>query len=229
MHKIILPILLISCLASRAQFNKGDKFIGGSLYVSHQDSPTNFNTTAQTNALSLSPMVGFFLSEKFAVGGRIGLGSLKNSYETSVPVLNPQGGYTFNIIRQEQTSDTYSAGAFGMRYFAITERILVTLRGDLSYYRKNTSNPVFNSTTGDLIKIKNNSYKISASLEPSFIFFPSNHWGISVSLAAISYSYGYSLTYGQSTNEFYLNYGSLSLGLNYYFRKSNNSVGIISR
>lgn len=229
MDKIILPVFLISCFISNAQFTKGDKFIGGSVSIGHQDGPSSSTTTSTINSISLSPSLGFLVSEKFALGGQLGFSSFKNSYQYSVPYLDNQGNYSFRTVTFNQKSNVYSAGFFALRYFTISERFIFALTGNLSYSRKNNSDPNYNTTTGVPLYIKNNSYSVGVSISPSLIFFPSNNWGISAGLGSVGYSYGYSLTFERSSNAFDLNYGSFHLGFSYYFRKASKSVGVIPK
>jgi hypothetical protein len=189
----------------QAQFTKGDTYLGGTFSVGLQES-TVINTDYKQKSFSLFPRVGFLTSEKFALGGQVGLSYTNQHYGSNT------GDYT---------TKSYYAGVFGERFFALSDKFLFSLVGTLSYSRSNNSTPYFNITTGQVEVEEDKAYNIGVTVEPSFLFFPSPNWSVGVGLGSLQYAYGHSLSEDTSSNNFTLNYGSLLLVLRYYIRKNN--------
>jgi outer membrane protein len=210
MTRVILSLLIFTCFISTAQFSAGDKFLGGDLNVNLSESTPFPGASTKNRLLSVSPSMGFLVSDKLAVGGRLGFGN--DNQKTSY------GG-----IQYENLSRSYSGGAFVQRFFTISDKFMITLTGNLSFSRSHVSNPYVNPNDGEVVNVKTNQYGFGASVGPSLLFFPSPNWAISTGLGSLSYSYGYNMTVDASSNTFNLNLGSFGLGVNYFFRKSSDN------
>jgi hypothetical protein len=204
MNKYLFTLLMITPLVSSGQFIKGDKFIGGTFRLSSQ-TPTKSDqsSTYEVKGFSIYPTMGFLLNEKFAIGGQIGY-----SYLNTVYNKNQSSESKYN-------SERFSLGLISRRYFSISDKFIFSINGQVNFDRGTETNT--NSTS----ESKNQNYQIWVSLEPCFIFFPSPKWGLETSIGSISYSYSRNLSTDLGQNYFNLNYGTINLGLFYYFRKVN--------
>jgi hypothetical protein len=205
MKKFLFTLLMALPFLSYGQFTKGDKFIGGYFRLSSQ-TPTNSNSGPTTDnfGFSINPFMGFLVSEKFAVGGRIGY-----SYYNSIFDANQPTQSKFN-------SSGFSIGLLSRRYFSISDKFVFSINGQLDFDR-GTETRAYSSGSFDS---KTQNYQIGVTLQPCFIFFPSPKWGIETSIGSISYNYSRNLSTDLGQSYFNLVYGQISLGLSYYFRKA---------
>jgi len=189
MTKIPLIVLVLLPFISHAQFTKGDKFIGGSLQYT---SNRNTNAESKSYAISVLPKVGFLLNEKWAIGAMLGY---QNYHTKHAGIVN---------------SESFGAGFFTRRYFTISEKFIFSLEGGLSYWNRETWGSFYENPKYDVA---------SATITPSFLFFPSSHWGIELSLASLVYDYTTYKDADAPIHNFSVQAGALNLGLAYYFRK----------
>lgn len=116
---VLLPMLLV-CLLSQAQFKKGTRMVGatvGSIFFNSGSSDVSFPTsslgfTSNTNSFgaTITPSMGWFLSDKTAVGVTLNINPTKS--KTTLE----NGGNTFQ--RDETRDFNLGAGAFARSYFA---------------------------------------------------------------------------------------------------------------
>lgn len=193
--------LLIPLLAN-AQFKKGDKFLEGSFTLNTQRSPDPLSAGInKVNSFSINPSMGLLITEKIAIGGQLGYSTYHQKAEFYPSTIS------------EYKANSFSIGAFLNRFFTISEKFLFSIDGNLTFQRgsvKNESNSYNN---------KFNFYQLDANIRPTFIFFPSPKWGIETSIATVSYSHNRNLSSDAKQNNFYFNYGVISLGVSYYIRK----------
>jgi len=203
MKKYLVTLLMITPLLSSGQFMKGDKFIGGTFRLSSQ-TPTKSNqgTTYEVKEFSINPFMGFLINEKFAIGGQIGYSNFNSKY-------NDQTN------QREYNSKGFSLGLNSRRYFSISEKFVFAISGYLNFSRGTETDITSTSESNT------QNYQIGTSLAPTFIFFPSPRWGLEASIGALSYSYSRNLSTDSDTSYFNFYYGTIKLGLAYYFRKEN--------
>lgn len=204
--------------AVSAQFNKGQLFVGGSLSAQNQNDAqgNSLRNTGNSGSFSITPRIGYFINDKWALGGTVGYSSsfYNNAYKDATFAHN-----------QKNDSKSLSIGLFGRRYFAISEKFFFALEGNLRFSRGNTT---YNSTTtyldGAPLSASNTNtpqYSVSAGVRPLFVFFPSQKWGIETGLGSLSFSSTRNLSDHSGSNVFGLGaLGALSLGVNYYFKRS---------
>lgn len=208
--KILLVLLCIPALA-KAQFNKGDIFLGGTFSgsYSHSDHPEYGNTSSYKNSgksISVYPSMGFFVNERFAVGPQLGL-----SHYTSES--------TSDTYVQKNRTNAYSVGVLGRYFFPISSQFLFTLSGDLYYSRSKARNE--NAAVGGSENTRTTkSYEVGLQINPTFLFFPSPHWGFEAGIGSVGYSHSQSLSDNSKQDNISVSYGSVYLGVAYYFRKS---------
>lgn len=80
MTKIVLPTLMLAWMASSAQFSKGEKFLDGSFNINTQNNNSSDYVSSKGKSFSIYSRMGFFVSEKFAIGGGLGFGISKQTY-----------------------------------------------------------------------------------------------------------------------------------------------------
>jgi hypothetical protein len=204
MNKYLFTLLMITPLLSSGQFIKGDKFIGGTFRLSSQ-TPTKSDqsSTIEVNGFSIYPTMGFLLNEKFAIGGQIGYSYLNTVYNNN------------QSSQSKYNSKRFSLGLISRRYFSISDKFIFSINGQVNFDRGKETNT--NSTSESITQ----NYQIGINIQPCFIFFPSPKWGIETSIGSIGYSYSRNLSTDLGQNYINLSYGTINLGLSYYFRKVN--------
>ena len=209
---VLIPFLLYS-FASYSQFNKGDKYLGGTISASTQRAPTipGIYQNNVTNSISINSSLGFLLNEKIAVGGQIGYANYYYKNTSNPPYII------------ENKSPSYTIGVFAKRYYTISDKFLFTMTGFFNSTRISNIYTLTYLPTDTTTQQKTQTYQLSTSIRPSFLFFPSPKWGFEASVGSISYVLGKDLSTGKNTNTFNINYGTLSLGLSYYFRKASQT------
>jgi hypothetical protein len=106
--RLVIAVLLLSCLTGNAQFKKGDKMYGASVGNIFFNSGSGdqkvvsvgsltYNTTAF--GLSIAPSVGWFISDKTAVGATLNINptSQKTTYESNGTTFQKDESKNFNI------------------------------------------------------------------------------------------------------------------------------------
>lgn len=180
---------------SNAQFVRGNKFIGGTLSISAQSSTMDDSGTSQikTHTFALSPTLGCFLNDKYAVGGGIGFVSTSQKYDYA------------NMTDSFQ-SRAVSLQAFARRYFMISDKFYFMMTGSVNFSRGNQES---NS-------IKSKYYFVGLKVQPAFVFFPSPRWGIEGGMGTLGFTHNRSLSYDTKYNNFNLDFGGFYLGFAYY-------------
>lgn len=143
----------------------------------------------QFESFGIRPSFGYLLSDKWAIGG--------------------QGLFSFNSFNPNYHNFASGVGFFGRRYIAIADRFYFSVIGSLMYLHSESKlNPNYHSSSNGA----------ALTFQPNFTFFPSPHWALEANIGAIGYSFLRSNTAVNSHN-FDLQYGSISLGVSYYFGK----------
>lgn len=208
MKYIFLTIFFLMCIKSYGQFVKGDKVLGGTLSLNIQRAPQspnggliNIGTT-----FDLNPNFGFLISKNLEIGGRIGYSS--SYYErNTTPVIS------------EWRSKGVTAAIYMQRYYPISDKFLFSISGSINYSKgKDTYKTTITNTNG-INETETNRNSTWVSLRPNFTFFPSANWGLQASLGNITYSHAKDKSTDETSNNFEINYGTISLGISYYFRK----------
>jgi hypothetical protein len=205
MKYALLFVILIPFTLS-AQFVKGDKFIGGSMGFNIQhsaDHPADVNVS-QSNSFSFRPEIGFFLTNNVAVGTELTYSIQSNKYTS------------FDDLVSENKTTAYGVSVFAKKFYSITDRFLFALSGKVRYAR-NTTNSISLSNSSD---VSLNS--VGGALSPTFIFFPSQRWGIEAGLGELAYWYGKYEGAVQGRHQLNFHAGLLSFGLKYYILKNRN-------
>lgn len=202
MKQYFLATFLLTSILTKGQFIKGNKVLGGTISFFNQDSNNqNVGVNSDFKSISLSPRLGFFASETLAIGGQFGAGYSNRNFGSSV--------YSSKLI---------SAGIYGQRYFNISEKFLFSLLGQFNFGRGQETSPYFDPFSGETINVKTNNYTLSVSIIPTFTFFPTPKWGFEAGVGKLSYSHLRNLSNDATANFTSVDYGSISLGISFYFR-----------
>ncbi len=192
--KCLFVALLFSCLngAAKAQFQRGDLMIGGSLGAS---SGANFNDGDLTStgfSLSLNPSLGYFFSESAAFGITPGIGfSTQQSY---------RDGERFG---DRQYNSNGAISLFYRKYYRLAEQFYFFFEPSASYS---------GSSWGDI-----GSRGFTVGISPGVAFRISEKWLVETSFGGARFSRQYQDS-GQPTevttrnwNLNLTNFGSVSL------------------
>ena len=129
-HLLLLTVLFSITTAAFSQINKGQWLIGGNASFSTDKDNVGISKDRSTTLL-LSPNVGYFISDKLAVGARVNFLSDKNEVEF--------GSYT-------ETSNTAVSLSPFVRYYFLpkTEKMNLFADAGYSYGRtRNTSKGIY--------------------------------------------------------------------------------------
>ncbi len=175
MKKIVLLSLVLLPLFAIAQFSKGQIYLGGTMSASvlNNNYPLNPGSggPSKSNVFSISPVFGYFLNPKLAIGGSIGYSSSDSESDflstfyvnNNIPYTLP--GYVKTI------TNSISVSSFTRYYIALSHSFYFAAQGQISFSRSNNRyENVNNGSLGDQTT-DSPSYSLGASLKPVFIFF----------------------------------------------------------
>ncbi|MDP1972335.1 MAG: hypothetical protein Q8J87_05135 [Sediminibacterium sp.] len=154
-HFFCFALLLLSASTTFGQLTKGHWLVGGSgKFYSYKNEIVSSVSTenGQYTQIDLSPNIGYFLADKFALGIKSTISSIKGDFST------PSGGITGG-----SSSQRYLFGAFS-RYYFLEEAKQTNLLVEASYQAGIIRGT--NNTKGNL-----NNFSISAG--PVIYFNPS--------------------------------------------------------
>jgi opacity protein-like surface antigen len=231
MKKLFLSLALVAAgVATQAQIGSGSLMLGGSLGFSSTGggetkvtpggggaSVTN-DLTGVTN-WNFSPTIGYFLNDNLALGLRLGLGGRNRGQFTTI-----DGKTTENV-----SSFDLGVELFGRYYKELGSSFYFFVDGGLGF----TSASWTNKTQDGLDKLKdgdkNSLSTISLNVAPGVAFFPSEKWGIDLTLNRLV---GFNMNSNsieaatggakseKSTTDFGIGAGFMpTLGLHYYMGK----------
>lgn len=231
MKKLFLSLALVAAgVAAQAQIGSGSLMLGGSLGFSSTGggetkvtpggggaSVTN-DLTARSN-WNFSPTIGYFLNDNLAVGLRLGLGGTNRAQVTTT-----DGKTTENI-----SSFDLGVELFGRYYKELGSSFYFFVDGGLGF----TSASWTDKTQDGLDKLKdddkNSISTIGLNVAPGVAFFPTEKWGIDLTLNRLvgfnmNSSSREAATGGAkmetSTTDFGIGAGFMpTLGLHYYMGK----------
>jgi hypothetical protein len=223
---ILVSIILLSGCYSLAQPKRGSMFIGGKISSSKTKIPMSLTNNSSNNisGLSISPNLGYFLSNKLAL-------VLEMSYSTD-KVDNSVINYTVTSITNYK-SYNYMASLFVRYYRAISDKLYFSLNNGIGFYQFDSKNEVTNidvknnKTSSKTTTEKINSYTINIS--PGLDYFIAPHWGLRTTIGSMEYSINSQKSNNgniQKSNNFSLNTSiinltSLTITLNYFFDSKN--------
>lgn len=221
---ILIAFALLAAHILFAQPVKGKVYVGGNLNVNKTDAPTMFsNELFDKNVnLIISPNVGYFVSDKLAIGATINYGYYYYKNNSNVN----SGGVAISM-----NGANYGGNLFARYYKPLTEKLFFTVNGSIGYSYTTIQTETFikdsNNISSNYVKSKEQKNNYNINISPGFEYFVTPHLGLSTNIGSISYSFVQSKNQSvskQSTNNFNINlfpfsFSSLSIGLKYYFNK----------
>lgn len=202
---LLTACLLFIATAMMAQPSKGKIILGGGLGFSGEKG--NNTSTFSTNSykLNVSPRVGYFTGNRFALGLQLGWTYAYSKTENNSAFF--QRAISRNMI--------YGAGVFSRWYHPITEKFYFVLKGGALYNIFNSRNTT--ETNNSSIETTSNTSGLGLSAAPAFEFFPTSRIGIEAGFGALYFN----LPLKPGSNAFNygldLNTASFTLGLHFYF------------
>ncbi len=197
----LLFVVLIPFTLS-AQFVKGDKFIGGSagFNIQRPSQHPNFTNVNESNSFFISPEIGFFTRNNFAIGTEIQYSHQTNRYTSTDGTV------------EETKLAGYGLSIFAKKYYFITDQFSFALKGSTGYRRS----IVKDFTTTNVQDV--HYHAITAAISPAFTFFPSSDWGFEAGLGGLTYSFSKYVGSAQAGHRLNFNAGLISFGLKYFIR-----------
>ncbi len=159
-------------------FKKGDLIISGAINYSTNSSKSKFDTNdleqkIKSNTIAIIPEVGYFISNHFAAGARIGYLWSKSENQNSSTYTNKQDGFT--------------TGVFG-RYYINPDKRVNFFAEIASNYRKTTSE----STNNDLNSLSSSGSgeqkSYSVYLTPGINIFLTQNLSLTSRIGTVGYS-----------------------------------------
>ena len=192
---IVLCALVLATTCANAQTSSGSMMLGGGLdftSLSYQSGNAN-----DQNSVTFSPDFGYFISDNFAVGATLALGSTRRGTGANKTV-----------------ESSFGLGPFARYYlFTSNDRFAFFGQAQLVFSTNKTDPPAGNVVKGN---------EISFALSPGAAFFFNEHWALEFSIRGFALRSGdpntsnnndkYTIT-ELGLNSFSLN----SLGFRYHF------------
>lgn len=188
MKKVIFSFVMIAAaISSNAQdgFSKGSKFLSGSFGISSTD---NKEEVTKTSSFSVSPSVGYFVSDNLAVGLGLGYGSSKVTIDGDT----------------DSETNTLSFGGFGRYYFSPKSKF--TMFGHLG----------INYLSNDYVSDEYKTTGIDAFVAPGFNYWVSNKLALEAVIGKLGFSSSkgdYDGAESSSSFDFGLNLSNVSFGM----------------
>jgi hypothetical protein len=166
MKKIILSILAVASFgianaqdeATTYGFSEGDMFVEGSF---------SFRSGDVVDSWSFNPSIGYLLTEKWAIGGRLNFsGSDNNALEENKFGVTAFGRYYFLSLGEKKNFQAY--GEVGLGYSSVKSNGFYDAGGDFNPFGKDQTN-------GDL----------NANIDLGINYFFTGNWAATFKLANI--------------------------------------------
>lgn len=167
MKKILLSLAVLATgVAAQAQeqtfgFNKGDILLEGSLRASSED---NKGETIKTSEFNFNPKAGYFVTDKFAVGLGLNIGSAKEENYSDT---------TANTFIEKE--NTVGFEVFGRYYIADLKRFQPYAELGIGYDTSKSERSSYNAAEGRTITIENpkfNQFGVNATLGFNYFVTP---------------------------------------------------------
>lgn len=195
--QFILFALLLLSTSLFAQFEKGDKVLGGSAMFNRSDDGDNGVGTV----FSITPRFGRLMNSKLELGVEMGWSTSRVKSENS-----------------KFTSNTFSPGLYVARYFELTDKFFFRIGASGLYSQTKEKQRV--SGRFGVFEDEQNASQMGVFVSPGFVFFPNRHWGFGATIGNVYYTRMKVRESGDTQSDLGLSAGSLVLNFAYYFRKS---------
>ena len=149
---MLINVFLLVTLSAAAQVAEGNKFVNGTLNITLLGNDGNTRT-----AVTVNPRAGYFISDRTAVGGALGIISQSGS------------GFDNNL--------TVSLSPFVRRFFPIADdKFYFFVDGTFSLSYGNSAAGFGEFTSS------NDAFSVGLEVSPGFIYFPAERWSLDFSL-----------------------------------------------
>ncbi|GGF02352.1 hypothetical protein [Hymenobacter cavernae] len=238
-QKLVLSTLLLGATAgmAQAQTEAGKVLLSGQVNYQSNDSKEsplnnpagvypNMNTKNKYNQLNFTPQAGFFVANHLAIGLSATIASTKqnNSYVDYTGAITPSP-YAYT---NKNTNTSFSVGPFVRYYKMLGEKF--GLYGQLNTgYQRGTQK--YSSDYPNYYPSTTTSNGGYISINPGFVYFPTNKLGLELTLGSLGYQRGKSeerstrpdyisinRSYSSFTTNLSIQY--LTVGASFYLGKS---------
>jgi len=200
MKGFVLVMFALLTQQALAQFEKGDKVLGGSLSFTRVKGRSGPIEETRTD-FEFAPGIGFLINANVEFGAEISL----------LRSINDRTEY-------KQSGNGFGPALFASRYISINKVLLFRIKGEI-FYEWNRGSYTPKLQQGPSAEFETERYGLAIS--PGLIFFPDTNWGMSLTFGNLYLVKG--LAEGSRSTEFGINTGNIALGLSYYFRRSESS------
>lgn len=205
---VISSALSLFSTPLHAQPEKGTHVIGGLLRIDNTENVAN-SQAKNAFTIELTPTYSVFISDKLALGGRIGYAYTQN-YNTS------------NTKTYTSVTNAVPVSIFAQYYHWLTPQVALTARGGASYRFGFVRDTEFTIASARDTSTRTTTRSARLFLSPSLVWLPTPKIGIELGMSGIEYGSDAKLDKnGQafsSTNVFRLNVSSaLTTGIYYFF------------
>lgn len=216
--KLMITLALsIFTLTSNAQTEKGSFLIGGSIGYSTARSRAGSIHDQRSTAYTVSPKIGYFIDDNFAIGTKLQYSVNKFNFRNSIYENSAPGEWISNADR----TDAYGISPFARYYISLTDILKFYGEFEMSFETGKLKKKEINGNTL-YTNYKFNNYR--PALSPGLVLFPSKKWAIEFSFPLFSFEKRtFSEMKDQNTKgstssfNFGLNTFSPKLGFNYHF------------
>ncbi|WP_028980511.1 outer membrane beta-barrel protein [Sporocytophaga myxococcoides] len=183
MKKQLLSIaLLLASLTSFAQLEQGKLLLGGRIGISSTSPNTvNGGTTVdgvKTTSYFVTPAIGYFIAENFALGLNIGFGGYteKTPANAGTPELKDKNPY-------------FLIGPFGRYYKKFGDNFAVFGQAAIDFRFGKNKNETYNAFFNRIETTENKTSYFSPNIRPGIVFFPYSKVGIELLVGRIGYTH----------------------------------------
>ena len=215
----ILVVLIVTFFTANAQFNIGQKVLGGNIGFAVGKSESGDNYTSRQNSFTINPSFAKFKKPNQLCGIGVGYGYSRQKTESPNSVQNT------NSINQSVVINVFS-----QRFYSIAKNLYFTLNTPASVYYMFGNNTVESSNSVN--EIKNTGYSINLSLAPGLSYQLNNRWLFDAylsNLVNIGFSHNQSKSstsnnktksnnFGISSSLSNTNLGNIGLGFRYLIK-----------
>ncbi len=228
MKKNIALYLIIFPFIVNAQFNRGQIFIGGTLSASiyNNDVPSSgypYNGSSYSNrSISISPIIGYFLQPKFAIGG--GLGYSSNYSESNYPgaFYDNNNNLVYYNYSSKTIISSVSIMGFARYYIDLSNSFYFVGKGITNFSRGNQNDDInYRDISGTRETSSDKPfYSLGISLNPTLAFFPSQKWCLEAGVGTIGYQIQKNLPNVSSNQNFAVSAGYVSFSVTYFLKRN---------
>ncbi|GAL86374.1 hypothetical protein MYP_3603 [Sporocytophaga myxococcoides] len=183
MKKQLLSIaFLLASLTSFAQLEQGNFLVGGRIGISSaRPNTVNGGTTVdgvKTTSYFVTPAIGYFIAENFALGLNIGFGGYteKTPANGTTPELKDKNPY-------------FLVGPFGRYYKKFGDNFAIFGQAAIDFRFGKNKNESYNSFFNRVETTENKTSYFSPNIRPGIVFFPYSKVGIELLVGRIGYTH----------------------------------------